>query len=106
MKEIINQAVKEWCKQGRTRGEIWAVGNFMSGRGLKMCEEIVTASFSSSKRLESAPLPPIEKITVGEIEEAIQDVRYSIIAQKINELVDRLTILEKRLELDNGKEMS
>ena len=38
-KEIVDKAVKEWSKQGRTDEQIWAVKNFVTGSLLQVLED-------------------------------------------------------------------
>jgi preprotein translocase subunit Sss1 len=38
---IIKTALKEWSAQGRTKEQIYGARNFMTGRGLRMIEDIL-----------------------------------------------------------------
>lgn len=40
--EEISKAIAEWSEQGRTTEQLFAVSNFMSGRGLKMSKNLVS----------------------------------------------------------------
>lgn len=50
--KIIKTAIKEWSEQGRDKEHIYAVNNFMTGRGLKMIDEIKSAVLRDIKEGE------------------------------------------------------
>jgi hypothetical protein len=94
MKNLIKQAIEDWSKQGRTEEQIWAVENFMTGRGLKMIKEL-----KGGKEVK-IPMLYIERLKdyIERVKLAIEPQRYFAVAALLGYLEALDDIITKQNE--------
>ncbi len=79
--EVIETALKEWSAQGRTKEQIYGATNFMTGRGLRMVEELLDGLVMKKNKSKKLMSVSVESRRIG----------YNICRQ---EVLDRIKALK------------
>lgn len=63
--QIINQAIEDWTKQGRSPEQIYGIKNFMTGRGKQMADQLIfkeNLAWLNNERCENCGEPKDGKL--------------------------------------------